>query len=229
MDEFGILTERYGLKPQGKSVPMAALKRNIDNNNAQNWNLGMDSDLNTKSSSESNSVVGSYLDSMQFTGYKRTSNNSHSDPYDDIFGGPVNSTKPTGNLGSGDGGSSFDYDSIFSGSIRNGSALNSYGNDDIFGGMPGCTSSNSAKNNVNNDDIFGTFTSPPKQNAQIDDLLGGFGGAQAKPKSSSGNRSSNGAKNAYNFDDFIPGFGGINPQNSGYVPFETIQAISMVC
>ncbi|CAL9001658.1 unnamed protein product, partial [Prunus brigantina] len=35
MDEFGVLTEQYGLKPQGKSAPMAASKRSTSTNGTQ--------------------------------------------------------------------------------------------------------------------------------------------------------------------------------------------------
>ncbi|CAB4283813.1 unnamed protein product [Prunus armeniaca] len=37
MDEFGVLTEQYGLKPQGKSAPMAASKRSTSTNGTQAW------------------------------------------------------------------------------------------------------------------------------------------------------------------------------------------------
>ncbi|KAH7524550.1 hypothetical protein FEM48_Zijuj06G0131300 [Ziziphus jujuba var. spinosa] len=188
MDEFGVLTERYGLKPQGKSAPMATSKRSVNTNNSQTWNFGSDSGgLNPKSSS--------YLSrSSQQNGlYDR------SDDYDNIFGGP---TKQSGN-------SSFGYDSIFS---------DSNPNDDIFGGIPGFKSSTSANNDLGNDDIFGVFASRPNRSAPVDDLLGDFGGAHAKSKATpNGLKSGNAVKNASSLDDLMTGIGGINLPNNGTV------------
>lgn len=206
MDEFGVLTERFGLKPQGKAAPMAASKRPINNDNAQNWNLGFDKDASPNSSSF-----------FQSSGDKKTQNSGFSNDYDDIFGGPINSRKQSGG---GSGGSSFDYDSFFSGSSVNSSSYNTYDNDDIFGGMPGLNSSTSANNGAKSDDIFGSFASPPKPNAPIDDLLGDFVGVGAKPKVSNGNTSGNAVNKPSGFDDLIPGFDARAPLNDGYVTFE---------
>ncbi|KAL5559671.1 hypothetical protein UlMin_035882 [Ulmus minor] len=212
MDEFGVLTERFGLKPQGKSAPMAAAKRSNDNNSSQSWNLGMDSDSNPKPSSSS-SNFGSFLDDQsggfQFSGSKKTNSYGRSDDYDDIFGGPINSAKQSGNAG----GSSFDYDSIFSSSNVKSSSFNSYNNDDIFGGIPGLNSSSSANYDSKSDDILGSFASAPKQRPPVDDLLGDLVGAKAKPNSTKGSSSSNVVKNASGFDDLIPGFGGGSSNN----------------
>lgn len=202
MDEFGVLTERFGLKPQGKAAPMAASKRPVNNDNAQSWNLGFDSDVNNNKSSSLDDQNGVFQS-------KKTHNSGVSNDYDDIFGGPINSNKQSG-------GSSFDYDSFFSGSNVNSSSFNTYDNDDIFGGMPGLNSSTSANNDTKSDDIFGSFASPPKSNSPVDDLLGDFGVADTKPKIS--NRSSGNAVNqASSFDDLIPGFGPSVPSNNGYV------------
>lgn len=39
MDDFVLLTERYGLKPQVKSAPMAELKRSVNPNNGGAWHF----------------------------------------------------------------------------------------------------------------------------------------------------------------------------------------------
>ena len=204
MDEFGVLTERFGLKPQGKGAPMAASKRtSVNNNNAQAWNFGVESNTNPKSSS--------FVDD-----HSKAYNGGISDDYDDIFGGgSLNSTKQSGAFGGGTAaGSSFDYDSLFSGSNSNptgkSSLFNAYDNDDIFGGMPGVSSSSFASKDAKSDDIFGSFAPATKQSAPIDDFLGGFVGAESKPKSSTSKMSSG-------FDDLIPGFGASSPPNNGYV------------
>ncbi|KAG7592532.1 DnaJ domain [Arabidopsis thaliana x Arabidopsis arenosa] len=184
MDEFGVLTERYGIKPQGKSAPMAASKRN-PNNNGQSWNFGTGSGLNAKSTSFSSNSSWN----------KESSNGSLYDG-DDIFF-PANSTNRNG---------SNDFD-VFSGLKKSSSSgdnsksslnddllFSNFGNlgkktsddDDLFGGvMPGSKTSASVKN----DDLFGSFSSSEKQYAAaVDDLLG-LG------------------KNEAGYDGLIPGFG----------------------
>jgi hypothetical protein len=197
MDEFGVLTERFGLKQQGKAAPMVASKRPTSSSNAQPLNFGFDSGLNPKpsSSSSSRSPPHSNTRTQSFGGF---------DDYSDLlFGGPKKPTKQSD--------SSFDYDSIFSrSSSETPSSLPIYDDDDVFGGFPGLKSSATA----NNDSVFASFASPPKQSDPIDDLLGNLGGVEAKPKSPSRNRS---VKSASDFDDLIPGFGGSSPPNYGYV------------
>lgn len=198
-----MLTERYGLKPQGKAAPMAASKIAVDNNNAQSWNFGVNSNINPKPSNvrgDQNRIFDSIGDSKPY-------NSGASGHYDDIF---VHINPPKQSFAGGGGGSSFDYESFFSYSNGNTSSFHAYGSDDIFDGMPGVKSSISANNDSNSDDIFGPFASPPKQSAPIDDLLGDFVQADAKPEGSSGNTTSN-------FDDLIPGFGDNIPPNDGYV------------
>lgn len=196
-----MLTERYGLKPQGKSAPMAASKRPAPSSNGgQTWNFGMGSDSNPKSTSYSSGSSEAY-------------NTTHSDfgqsnGFDDVFGGP------TGYPG---GGSAYDLDLMFSGSNAKSSAVHAYEDDDIFGGMPGFKSSSAVNNASGTDDLLGSFASPSKQSAPVDDLLGGYGGAEAIPSSSSRNISRNVVKNPANVDDLISGFGGISSPSNGYV------------
>ncbi|PON73678.1 DnaJ domain containing protein [Parasponia andersonii] len=211
MDEFGVLTERLGLKPQGKAAPMAASKRPVNSNNAQSWNLGFDSDVNPNSSSFLDDQNGFFQSSND----KKTQNNGRSNDFDDIFGGPVSFRKQSGSLGRG--GSSFDYDSFFGGSSSNvnTSSIDTYDNDDIFGGMPGLNSSTSANNDAKSDDIFGSFASPPMPSSPVDDLLGDFVGSTIQPKVSNRNKSGNAVNQASSFDDLIPGFGPSVPPNKG--------------
>ncbi|PQQ07952.1 auxilin-related protein 2 isoform X1 [Prunus yedoensis var. nudiflora] len=195
MDEFGVLTEQYGLKPQGKSAPMAASKRPTSANNTQAWNFGVDSNSNPKTSSyssrsppaNSNSDYASFFDAQDVLFQSGSNDKTRSfgglDDYDDIFGGP-----------------------------------DAY---DVFGGMPGLKSPGSGKSNAKGDDIFGSFASAPKQSATVDDLLGDLSGVRQKLQTlnvkndKNVNRSAKVGKNGGDFDDLIPGFGGSAPSNNG--------------
>ncbi|XP_010477407.1 PREDICTED: auxilin-related protein 2 [Camelina sativa] len=206
MDEFGVLTERYGIKPQGKSAPMAASKRSVNNhnNNAQSWNFATasssSSGVNAKSKSTSFSGNGSVYDGddIFFTASSTTNNinrkgSNSSSGFDDfdVFSGlnkssssssgfNNNNSKSSSSLNNDDGGLLF---SNF------GNSGNKASDDDLFGGiMP--SSKTSATTNVKNDDLFGSFSSSEKQYATaVDDLLG-LG------------------KNDASYDGLIPGFGG---------------------
>lgn len=199
MDGFDVLTERFGLKPQGKAAPMAASKDSklpTSSSNSQSRNLRFDSGVNPNPSAYS-----SRSSSLSST---RTQNYGGFDDYGDLLFREPNKSAKQSDI-------SFDYDSIFSNdSSGNPSSLPIYNVDDIFGGMPGLKSSASA----NNDDVFTSFASPPRQSASIDDLLGNFGGGEAKPKGLNKNGS---VKNESDFNDLIPGFGGSSTPNNGYV------------
>ncbi|CAH8351857.1 unnamed protein product [Eruca vesicaria subsp. sativa] len=183
MDEFGVLTERYGIKPQGKSAPMAASKRN---NNPQKNHLG---GVNPKPTSySSDKVSGNGGDDVFFTSRSTDRNGASSsgfDGFDDVFGGLNKANSNSKSLKEDD-------DLMFSTNFgsRSGMKSSSQGFDDVdvFGakGSVGVSSS---------DDIFGSFSSSTKQVAGVDDLLGDMGGFGL----SSG-------KNG--FDELIPGFGG---------------------
>ncbi|XP_062101050.1 auxilin-related protein 1 isoform X2 [Humulus lupulus] len=204
MDDFGVLTERFGLKPQGKSAPMAASKRPVNTNDGQSWNLGFDLDVNPNLSSFSDDRNGFHQSGKD----TKTQNSGRLNDYDDIFGGPIKQSASHG------GSSSFDIGSFLSGSNVNSSSFHTYDNDDIFG-IPGLNSSTSASNAMQSDDIFGSFASPPNPNAPIDDLLADFVGADSKPKFSNRNASGNAVNQASGFDDLIPGFGPSVPSNNG--------------
>ncbi|KAL0699820.1 hypothetical protein Bca4012_055942 [Brassica carinata] len=200
MDEFGVLTERYGIKPQGKSAPMAASKR--PPNNPQSWkNLG---GANPKSTSY-NLSGSNEGDDVFFTSSSTNMNGPSSsggfDDFDDVFAGLNKpSTKSS---------SSLSDDLMFpnfgrSSGMKTSSSSSAQGFDDadLFGAvMPASKSSVS----VGNDDIFGSsFSSSAKQDASgVDDLLGDMGGFGLESKSLNQNSS---GKNG--FDELIPGFGG---------------------
>ncbi|CAN0892260.1 Auxilin-related protein 2 [Linum grandiflorum] len=206
MDEFGVLTERFGLKPQGKSAPMASSKRpnsaaaaptRTRPDSAPNHHHHRHHQPSTHAygggtnSFGNGSFVGGSTKAQSFGG--------SSDDGFDIFDGFDKSSKQSSNGGR----SSFDYDSIFSGGNRSNGG-SSFGNDDIFGGIGGLGSSNSASN----DDIFGSFGSKPKQGGPIDDLLGDFG-------LNSGGASSVNRNGSSGFDDLVPGFSSSTTSHKG--------------
>ncbi|RDX64967.1 Auxilin-related protein 1 [Mucuna pruriens] len=110
MDEFGVLTQRYGLKPQGKSAPMARASSKRPPNVS-----------NSQTRPSSNGSTSPETSSFDFN-YGVFSSDNKTQRFDDFFGGNAKSN-----------GVSFDYDSIFAGSTKPVST-SSYV-DDIFGGM----------------------------------------------------------------------------------------------
>lgn len=161
MDEFGVLTERYGIKPQGKSAPMAASKRCT---NPQTWKS------TTTSYSSSNKVSGN---GSSFKGddifFTSSASSGGFDGYD-VFGG-LNKTSS-----SSSSAQSFNAHDLFG-------ALPSSNNDDIFGSF-----SSSTKQYAPVDDLFGDMagfgikskslnmnTSAGFGNNGFDELIPGFG------------------------------------------------------
>jgi len=150
MDEFGVLTERYGLKPQGKSAPMASIKRSTPTPPA---------DSHFQSQNGSRSPQHSSFD-FDF-GVKPQRSGVFGDAIDEIFGGKV------GN------GVSFDDHPIF-GSVSTSSSSSQVYVDDIFGGvgqknvgvddlLAGLHATNS-KSSI-------------KKSHDFDDFMSGFGGS----------------------------------------------------
>ncbi|KAL5776858.1 hypothetical protein ACOSP7_009784 [Xanthoceras sorbifolium] len=164
MDEFGVLTERFGLKPQGKSAPMAASKLPAETTGPTR-NLASNPGLHTKPSSYDSNSFDGFPDDVLF----HSNPNKNSSSFDNVFGQFQNSTTNPSN------GSSLDYDSIFAASSNSGSNSHKHFDDDVFG------------LNAKNDDVFGSFVSPPKQRGLNDDLLGSFGGVESRSKSSKQN------------------------------------------
>ncbi|KAJ8762864.1 hypothetical protein K2173_022993 [Erythroxylum novogranatense] len=177
MDEFGVLTESYGLKPQGKSAPMAASKGTNNPISAQTGSFSSNSVYSSNSSYNSNLRNGSFVHDHGelFSNSKPQTFGGLGDGFDIFDGIQRNSKQASRNSN----GSSFNYDSLLSTSNYS-STKSSF--DDVFGGMYS-TSYNS------NDDIFGSLASNPRQNAQhgsvgFDDLIPGFGSSTTSRKSS---------------------------------------------
>ncbi|XP_057729534.1 auxilin-related protein 2 [Arachis stenosperma] len=190
MDEFGVLTERFGLKPQGKSAPMASSKRPTGVGGSQ---PGINSFNHPKSSSQNGSRSHQHSDS-DFDGIFSPSNNKKTqnfgglgDGIDDIFGPGAKSNTSKG--------SSFDYDSIFGGSNRPVSkpASNNDYVDDIFGVMP-------EKKGVGVDDLLDKIgglnsstsnksSSNVKKAPDFDELIPGFGGSSSSKNGRASNKS----------------------------------------
>lgn len=223
MDEFGVLTERYGLKPQGKSAPMAASKRPDGIGAARGRSsgapaaAGRSSSRASASSWNSGSGDGAFADGFgeffQSSGGSKAQGSGNLDDFGDLFGG---SKKPSKSPAGDSGG--FDYDSLFNSGAGPSS---SYDNDDIFGGMPGVKSSASVVGGGSG--VFGSFASPPRQSSPVDDLLGGFQnddhddifggiGTKSGKTDSSASVAGHGAAES---DDLIPGFGGSSPPADG--------------
>lgn len=192
MDEFGALTERFGLKPQGKSAPMAASKRPTSNGTARSFSSNSGSNSKPSSHSQNqNSYSGAFPDDILFQ--SNTGHNESQGRYDDHFGQFQTSTINSSN------DSSLDYGSTFMGAGFSGSNAYTYDDDDddIFG----------LKKNIN-DDLSGSFVSPPEKSDSVDDLLGGFGvGADSNSESLKQNEAGS--------DDLIPGFGASTSPNDG--------------
>ncbi|CAN8304548.1 unnamed protein product [Cochlearia groenlandica] len=150
MDEFGVLTERYGIKPQGKSAPMSASKRSVNANNGQSWSFGSGSGANSNSS---NNVSRDDIFSSTSIFGINTKGSSVSSGFDDfdVFG--VLNKSSSGNIKP---------------SSTSSSSGQGFGVDDnLFGSK--------SLDNVNGDDIFGSFSSSAKQYSGVDDLFGEFG------------------------------------------------------
>lgn len=165
-----MLTERFGLKPQGKSAPMASSKR------ASNL---ADSGLNTKSSQNGSRSqqhsnfdfdYGSLVNDRNGSDKKTQRFGGLDDGIDEIFGGNTKS-----NVGNG---VSFDFDPIFGGSNKSVSTSSSSSVyvDDIFGGLN--------KKSVGVDDLLDKIggihvnTKSSNQKApDFDELIPGFGGS----------------------------------------------------
>ncbi|KAL0704848.1 hypothetical protein Bca4012_071273 [Brassica carinata] len=185
MDEFGVLTERYGIKPQGKSAPMAASKRSHSTPNPQTWKS------TTTSYASSNKVSGngsSYNgDDIFFTSSSSTTMNGASSGGFDVFGGMNNKNITSAHA-----------DDLFG-------APNSVGNGDIFGSF-----SSSTKQYAPVDDLLGDMAgfgleskglnlnnSPGFGKNGFDELIPGFGAT------SHATRSKTTASNFVDTDPFV--------------------------
>ncbi|TKY74235.1 Auxilin-related protein 1 [Spatholobus suberectus] len=157
MDEFGVLTERYGLKPQGKSAPMARASSKQRPPNVA------DPQTRPNSKSTLNGSTSHQNSTFDFDYGVFSSSGNKTQRFDDIFGGNAKSK-----------GVSFDYDSIFSGSTKPASTSSNAYVDDIFGGMH--------EKSVGVDDLLDKIgglntnaKSPNGKTPDFDDLIPGFG------------------------------------------------------
>ncbi|KAL6967881.1 hypothetical protein U1Q18_033690 [Sarracenia purpurea var. burkii] len=197
MDDFGMLARDFGLRPHGKSAPMAPSKSTI----------GVGSDgLDSRDRSSSSSSFRGDDHGREFL-------------FNDVFGGPPkyasgNNSKSTTSL------SDYDYDSIFKSSstpandTKNRASSPVYDkpvyDEDIFDGLPGLKSKSTSSKVRHDNDVLESISSLPipnhSQSAAFDDLLGNFGrNEKSEPKN---NKSSSG------LDDLIPGFGASSPPRS---------------
>ncbi|CAN7021781.1 hypothetical protein IGI04_022842 [Brassica rapa subsp. trilocularis] len=169
MDEFGVLTERYGIKPQGKSAPMAASKRS---HNTSDWK-------SYASSSSSNKVSGNGDDIFFTSSSTTTTMNGASSGDFDVFGGMNNSNSKSS--------SSAHADDLF-GAMP--TAPNN-DDDDIFGSF-----SSSTNQYPPVDDLLAGFGALKSQTFNLnnssgfDELIPGFGfgaGATSHSKTTASN------------------------------------------
>ncbi|GMG99832.1 hypothetical protein Nepgr_001672 [Nepenthes gracilis] len=192
MNDFnGLLSSDYGIKPQGKSAPMAPPKPNPTTNSPFNFEIGG----TTKATSLSKSSSGSFLDDHD--SIFRSLANSRG--FDSVLSDNMKSSM----------NSSANLESIFSGpsdSRAKFSSLPAFDkpvyDDDVLDGFSGLNSSRPAKY----EDIF--YSSAKKSDAS-DELLGSFGLNESEFKGS-GTR---GADKEIPSDDLLPGFGCNTAQN----------------
>ncbi|GLT45156.1 hypothetical protein SLA2020_190090 [Shorea laevis] len=196
MDDFpGLLAKDFGIKPQGKSAPMAPPRGNPSSTS----NFGPRSDFGPPSSTNAKSA-GPIFDDHDRDGLL----------FNDVFGGPPKYSSESRSAAT----SSFDYDSIFKDQNARSSSVPTFDkpvyDDDIFDGLPGLKTS-SAPSAPKYDDVFASISgSPPvaknktQNSSPFDDLLGNLGRKEDEPKTDRVRAD----KDATVFDDLIPGFGG---------------------
>ncbi|WJX47795.1 hypothetical protein P8452_34445 [Trifolium repens] len=198
MNDFdGLLASDFGLKPQGKSAPMAPQPKSSSNHpNSTSLNF----DFGSRSVRTSDSLYGS----------STVRHNRDTGSFDDLF------TTSTGSKPRG-ADAPFDLDSMFPGSGTSRSGNSSpppvydkpVYDDDVFDGVPGLKST--GKDNFEN-----VFASPKTESGAFDDLLGGFG-KESKGSSKKGLEKDH--KRGSDFDDLLPGFGSSrSPSSDRHAP-----------
>ncbi|KAK8674329.1 hypothetical protein V6N13_112622 [Hibiscus sabdariffa] len=191
MDDFpGLLAKDFGIKPQGKSAPMAPPK---------------------SSSSGSNYGFGSGFTRSSYGNAKSTSNSIFDDQdrdgilFNDAYGGQRKYSSES-RATSAQTSSSFDYDSFFQDTKPPVFDKPVY-DDDLFDGLSEFQSS-SAKSGAKFEDVFEVSGSPRKHKSMnslpFDDLLGNLGRKETEVKANS--ERVRAQKDAPLFDDFLAGF-----------------------
>ncbi|KHG12626.1 hypothetical protein F383_17313 [Gossypium arboreum] len=193
MDDFpGLLAKDFGVKPQGKSAPMAPSK-----NPSSGSNYGFGSDFTRSSYGNSKSSSNSIFDDDGYRGQPKYSSESRA----------TSAQTP-----------SFDYDSFFKDPKPPVFDKPVY-DDDLFDGLPGIKSSSTA---AKYDDVFAVSGSSPKHksltSSPLDALLGNLGRKETEMKSKSERVKAE--KGAPLFDDLLAGFGQSNSAASASYIFE---------
>ncbi|XP_010542046.1 PREDICTED: auxilin-related protein 2-like [Tarenaya hassleriana] len=199
MDDFtGLLARDFGLKPQGKSAPMAPHRSSPA------------ADFSSFTSSPSfgigsSSPAGKKSDSLPVF-------DDHGDDlFNDVFSGPPRYGSSESRSQPAPSAPAFDYDAMFKDQKTSKSApIPVYDkpvyDEDIFEGIPGLKSTSTSQS-ARFDDVFSSISSSPKHKKQnsspFDDLLGNLGRKDTEPKKTESVREGKGSSI---FDDLIPGF-----------------------
>ncbi|XWS75950.1 hypothetical protein CRYUN_Cryun01aG0135600 [Craigia yunnanensis] len=199
MDDFpGLLAKDFGIKPQGKSAPMAPPRNPSSGTKFSSGpNYGFRSDFTLSSSGNAKSSSNSIFDDKDRDGLM----------FDDAYGGPPKYSSES--RATTVQTSSFDYDFLFKDSKPPVFDKPVY-DDDLFDGLPGIKSS-SATSAAKYDNVFPLSGSPPPpkhkslNSSPFDDLLGNLGRKETETKAKS--ESVKVEKDAPLFDDLLPGFG----------------------
>ncbi|GMI70899.1 AUXILIN-LIKE2 [Hibiscus trionum] len=193
MDDFpDLFAKDFGIKPQGKSAPMAPPR-----SPSSGPNYGYRSDYTRSSSAKAKPSSNPIFDDHDRDGLS----------FNGVYGGPPKySSEPRASTAQT---SSFDYDSLFKESKPPVYDKPVY-DDDIFDGLPGIKSS-STTSAAKFDDVFSIPGSPPPpkhkstSSSPLDDLLGNLGRKETETKFNSERVKAE--KDAPLFDDLLPGFG----------------------
>jgi len=116
MDDLGVLVQPYGIRPQGKSAPMAASKaaprtRNYSSVNLDSPFSSIPSSKSThNSSSENGSLLDDQNDAFGFGFNNKPQNYASGNYFGNVFQKPAN--------GGGGGGLDFDMEALFKGSMN---------------------------------------------------------------------------------------------------------------
>ncbi|XP_021301079.1 auxilin-related protein 1 [Herrania umbratica] len=201
MDDFpGLLAKDFGIKPQGKSAPMAPPRNPSSGTNfSSGSNYGFRSDFTRSSSGNAKSSSNAIFDDHDRDGLI----------FNDVFGGPPKYSSESRATAAQT--SSFDYDSIFKEPKPPVFDKPVY-DDDLFDGLPGIKSSSSSASAAKYDDVFASISgsSPPPKHRSVsgspfDELLGNLGRKETDTKTKSERVKAE--KDAPVFDDLLPGFG----------------------
>ncbi|PPS17616.1 hypothetical protein GOBAR_AA02957 [Gossypium barbadense] len=198
MDDFpGLLAKDFGIKPQGKSAPMAPPR-----NPSSGTNYGFRSDFTRSSYGNDRSSSNSIFDDQDRDGLM----------FNDFYGGPPKYSSES--RATAEQTSSYDYDSFFKDSKPPVFDKPVY-DDDLFDGLPGVKSSSSASA-AKYDNVFGISQSTSRSrdkspgSSPFDDLLGNLGSKESETKTKSEKMKAE--KDAPLFDDLLPSTSDAAPQ-----------------